>query len=56
MVLMIKEKMRRTLRDEVNQLLQQKVFQHKKHAWNKFFGKVKFTATPVSYQRNLRDE
>ena len=40
----------------MDELLEQKRELPKKRMWNKFFGKVKFSDSPVQYQRNLRDE
>ncbi len=56
MVLILKKRSSKSLRQQVDELLEQNKGGKKKHAWNKFFGKVQWTGDAVAFQRNLRDE
>lgn len=54
MVLILKKRTAKTPKQQVDELLRLKKATKPKHAWNKFFGKIKWSADPVDYQRELR--
>ena len=56
MALITNKKFSKTPREQLEQVLKQKKTGNKKHAWDTFFGKVKWPANPVAFQRNLRHE
>ncbi len=56
MVLVLKKKSSKTLREQVDEVLLASKSGKNKHAWNKFFGKVEWNVDPVNFQRSLRDE
>ena len=56
MVLILKKRAAQTPRQQVDELLRSKKAVKPKHAWNKFFGKIKWSDDAVAYQRKLRNE
>ena len=56
MVLILKKRTSQTPSQQVDEVLRLKKAAKPKHAWNKFFGKIKWSTGPVAYQRNLRND
>jgi hypothetical protein len=56
MVKVITKKRGKSLKQQLDEMLQPLSGRLPKRKWEKFFGKVKFSGDAVSYQRKLRDE
>jgi hypothetical protein len=56
MVKKLNKNIEKSLRQQLNELIEKDKVTGKKLDWDKFFGKVKFPEDPVQYQRKLRDE
>ncbi len=56
MVLILKKRTSHSPSQQVDEILRLKKAAKPKHAWNKFFGKIKGSMDPVVYQRNLRND
>ncbi len=56
MVRELKKNTGKSLRQQLNEFIQNESPKGKKLNWEKFFGKVNFNMDPIDYQRKLRDE
>ncbi len=56
MAVILKKQSSKSIKQQIDELLNEHKAVRKKRKWDSFFGKVNYTANPVSYQRNLRDE
>ncbi len=56
MVKVLTKKRGKSLKQQLDEMLQRNPGSSPKRKWNKFFGKVKFANDAVAYQRKLRDE
>jgi len=56
MVKVLTKKRGKSLKQQLDEMLQHNPSGSPKRKWGKFFGKVKFAEDAIAYQRKLRDE